>query len=162
MNAVAVLATTAEGSTMPTWWLSVGVPLAILGLAIAYAANRSSRLQRWHDDATLLYERGAELGEAARMWASHPGAAGTETWAELQDRDAHVAAQARRLGTRAPGDAQRQRALEVARAASVLGERLQHPQPAGGAHVDHQPDGAEILAAASSLDAALLALRSAV
>jgi hypothetical protein len=162
MNRFAVLqpsATATEGTAFPMW-LAIGVPLLIAGLAIAYAAATSSRLQTWHEDAASLCERGAELGEAVRTWASHPGAAGDATWADLRKRDVHLAAQARRLGTRAPGEVERERALNVARAATVLGDRLERPQREADPGADERL-GAEILAAASSLQTALFALRSA-
>jgi hypothetical protein len=158
---LAVGAATAEPSAGATWWLTVGVPLVIVAAAIVYAAQRSSRLQRWHDDATLLYELGAQLGEAVRARASHSGAAQNETWADLRDRDARVVAQARRLVDRAPLDLQRERALDVSRAATVLGEQLERRRPVAGASLD-QPPGTELLTATSSLQAALFALRSAV
>jgi hypothetical protein len=161
IGSAVLTAATAEPSTGPTWWLTVGVPLVVLGIAVAYAADRSSRLQRWHDDATLLYEHGAELGEAVRVWASHPGAAHREAWVQLQDRDAQVLAQARRLEREAPGDVLRERVLDVTRAATALGRQLEHREPATGADVDQAP-GTDILTATSSLQAALLALRSAV
>jgi len=152
-------ATFVEGVAFPAW-LAIGVPVLIAALAIAYAAATSSRLQTWHDDAALLCERGAELGEAVRTWASHPGAAAEATWADLQKRDVRLAAQARRLGARAPGGAERERAMDVARAATVLGDRLVHTQRGADPGADERL-GAEILAAASSLQAALFALRSA-
>jgi hypothetical protein len=60
-------AATAEPSAGPIRWPTAGAPPVVVGAAIVDATRRTSRLQRWHDDATLVDELGAQVGEAVRV-----------------------------------------------------------------------------------------------